>query len=385
MTVKIEHVEVLCLQDPETAFYRFEGSYRNVVVRVHGDNGLTGIGESDAPPEMVKAAIEMAPYNHLAEGLGAIVTGQFVDDPRRLWDEMYARTQWFGRRGAAIHAISALDIAIWDLFARSMGVPVCEALGERRHDRLPAYATIYPLEDTPARITAQITPLLDQGFRALKVCVEPWWAKPARVQRNLTHLRDLVGRDRGLMLDVTQEFTRLDQLAPFLDLLADLDFAWIESPFPLDDVEEHARLRDATRVPIGVGDLGLTTCKEFAPFLAADAFDIAQPDLTMFGGFTEALRLARMLEGTGRRIVPHAYNTDITIAANLHFLATQREVGLIEYSTSPSRLRRDLVRGLPRIADDGTVAVPTGPGLGVTLNADTVKEFAVSRDAEACR
>ncbi|MDE0390550.1 MAG: mandelate racemase/muconate lactonizing enzyme family protein [Rhodospirillales bacterium] len=379
MTVTIKQVKVLCLQDPETAFYRFEGSYRNVVVLVHGDNGLTGVGESDAPPEIVKAAIEMAPYNHLAEGLGDILTGQTADDPRRLWDEMYARTQWFGRHGAAIHAIGALDIAIWDLFARSKGVPVCRALGQARHTRLPAYATIYPLEDAPARITEQIMPLLEQGFRTLKVCVEPWWTEPARVQRNLTHLRDLLGPDRGLMLDVAQEFTRLDQLAPFLDLLADLDFAWIESPFPLDDVAEHARLRAATRIPIGVGDLGLTTCKEFEPFLAADAFDIAQPDLTMFGGFTEALRLARMLEGTGRRIVPHAYNTDITIAANLHFLATQQETGLIEYSTSPSRLRRELVRGLPPIGEDGTIAVPTGPGLGVWLNGDTVKELAQSR------
>ena len=383
MTVIIERVEVLCLQDPETAYYRFEGSYRNVVVLVHGDNGLTGIGESDAPPELVKAAIEMATYNNLAEGLAAIVTGQAVDDPPRLWDEMYARTQWFGRRGAAICAISALDIAIWDLFARSKAIPVSEALGGARHARLPAYATIYPLADTPAGIAAQVQPLLDQGFRHLKICVEPWWEEPARVQRNLTHLRGLVGTERGLMLDVAQAFTRLDQLAPFLDLLAELKFAWIEAPFPLDDVAGHARLRAATRIPIGVGDLGLTTCKEFAPFLVADAFDIAQPDLTMFGGFTEAQRLAEMLAGTGRRIVPHAYNTDITIAANLHFMATQREAGLIEYSTSPSRLRRALVRGLPPVGDDGTIAVPGGPGLGVTLNADAVEEF--SRGAEASR
>ena len=385
MTVRIERVEVVCLQDPQAPYYRFEGSYRNVVVLVHGDNGHTGIGESDAPPEIVRAAIEMAPYNHLAEGLAAIVTGQAVDDPRRLWDAMYTRTQWFGRRGAAICAISALDIAIWDLFARSAGVPVCEALGGARHARLPAYATIYPLADSPEGITAQIAPLLEQGFRHLKVCVEPWWAEPARVHQNLTYLRDLVGPERGLMLDVAQEFARLDQLAPFLDLLAALDFAWIESPFPLDDVDEHARLRAATRIPVGVGDLGLTTCKEYAPFLAAEAFDIAQPDLTMFGGFTEALRLARMLDGTGRRIVPHAYNTDITIAANLHFLATQKEAGLVEYSTSPSRLRQELVRGLPPIGDDGTIPVPSGPGLGVTLNADALAAFGVSPGAEASR
>ncbi|MDD9984505.1 MAG: mandelate racemase/muconate lactonizing enzyme family protein [Gammaproteobacteria bacterium] len=385
MTLTIERVEVLCLQDPQAAYYRFEGSYRNVVVQVHGNNGLVGIGESDAPPEIVKAMIEMQPYNQRSEGLADIVTGQAVDDPCRLWDEMYARTQWYGRRGAALHAISALDIAIWDLFAQSKGVPVSEALGGAHHDRLPAYATIYPLEDTPARIDAQVSPLLERGFRHLKVCVEPWWSEPNRVRRNLSHLRDLVGSERGLMLDVAQEYSQFDQLAPFLDLLAELDFAWIEAPFPLDAVEEHAKLRTATRIPIGVGDLGLTTCREFEPFVAEDAFDIAQPDLTMFGGFTEALRLAQMLDGTGRRIVPHAYNTDITIAANLHFLATQPEMELVECSTSPSRLRQGLVRGLAPIDVDGTIPVPTGPGLGVTLNADAVGEFALNRAVEACR
>ena len=385
MTVTIERVEVLCLQDPQAAYFRFEGSYQNVVVLVHDDNGLVGIGESDAPPEIVKTLIEMASYNYLAEGLADIVVGQAVEDPRLLWNEMYSRTQWHGRRGTAMHAISALDIAIWDLFARSKGVPLCEALGSARHDRLPAYATIYPLEDTPARIDAQVMPLLGRGFRHLKICVEPWWSEPDRVRRNLTHLRDLVGWERGLMLDVTQAFTHFEQLEPLLSLLADLDFAWIEAPFPLDELEEHARLRAATRIPIGVGDLGLTTCKEFEPFVAADAFDIAQPDLTVFGGFTEALRLAQMLDGTGRRIVPHAYNTDLTIAANLHFLASRQDVELIEYSTSPSRLRQGLVRGLGPIDADGMIPVPSGPGLGVTLDADAVAEFAVSRAAEASR
>ena len=385
MTVTIERVEVLCLQDPQADYYRFEGSYRNVVVLVHGDNGLVGIGESDAPPELVKALIEMPSYNQRSEGLADIVTGQRVDDPSRLWDEMYARTQWHGRRGAAIHAISALDIAIWDLSTQSKDVPVCEALGGSRHHHLPAYATIYPLEDTPARIDAQVVPLLERGFRHLKICVESWWNEPDRVRRNLAHLRDLVGPERSLMLDVAQEYTRFEQLQPFLDLLAALDFAWIEAPFPLDNVEDHARLRAATHIPIGVGDLALTTCREFEPFLAADAFDIAQPDLTNFGGFTEAQRLAQMLDGTGRRIVPHAYNTDIIIAANLHFLATQPEPELVEYSTSPSRLRQGLVRGLAPINADGMIPVPTAPGLGVTLNPDAVTEFALSRAAEASR
>ena len=375
MTVKIARVEAICLRDPKAGYYRFEGSYQNVVVLVHGDNGLIGIGESDAPPGVIKAIVEMPTYNSLAVGLAQIVIGQMIDDPRRLWQEMLARTQWFGRHGVTIHAISAVDIAIWDLFAQSEGKPLHEVLGVKRHDRLPAYATIYPLEDEAGGITRQVTPLLERGFRSLKVCVDPWWSDAELVRRNLRHLRDLVGPDRGLMLDVAQEFERFEQLAPFLPVLEELAFSWIEAPFPLDNIVDHVRLKSETSIPIAVGDLGMTTCKEFVPYINANAFDIAQPDLTMFGGFSEVQRLAAMLAPSGRRIYPHGYNTDLTIAANLHFVSTLHDGGLIEYTTSPSRLRRELVQGLGPIGDDGMIEVPNGPGLGVKLDERLVNEL----------
>ena len=374
MTVTIEKVEAISLRDPQAGDHRFEGSYQNVVVVVHGNNGEIGIGESDAPPSVIKAIIDMPDYNSLAGGLGHILTGQKVDDPGRLAQDMYDRTQWFGRNGVVIHAMSALDIAIWGLFARSQGKPLHGVLGVKHHDRLPVYATIYPLEDDVDKITAQVTPLLGAGFRHLKVCVEPWWQDRALVARNLTHLRHIVGPDLGLMLDVVLEFRKFEELSPFLPLLEDLGFSWIEAPFPLDNLTDHITLKAATHIPIGVGDLGMTTCKEFVPYLAARAFDIAQPDLTMFGGLSEARNLASMLAQTGRRIIPHAYNTDITIAANLHFLATLPEAGLIEFSTSNSRLRRKLAHGLGGIDSDGMIAVPDTLGLGLTLNQRLIEE-----------
>jgi L-alanine-DL-glutamate epimerase-like enolase superfamily enzyme len=173
---------------------------------------------------------------------------------------------------------------------------------------------------------------------------------------------------------VAQEFQRFAQLDPFLGLLQDLGFNWIEAPFPLDNLADHIRLKAATSIPVGVGDLGITTCKEFAPYLAAGGFDIAQPDLTMFGGLSEARKLVSMLAPTGCRIIPHGYNTDITIAANIHFLATVPDLGLIEYSTSQSRLRRELVHGLGGIDADGMIAVPDSLGLGLTLNQQLIKE-----------
>ena len=194
MTVTIERVEVLCLQDPQAAYYRFEGSYRNVVVLVHGDNGLVGIGESDAPPEIVKSLIEMPPYNQRSEGLADIVTGQAVDDPRPpLGRDVRAHAVARPPRRRDARDQRARYRHLGPLRPVAGHVPVSEALGGSRHDRLPAYATIYPLEDTPARIDAQVLPLLERGFRHLKICVEPWWNEPDRVRRNLTHLRDLVG------------------------------------------------------------------------------------------------------------------------------------------------------------------------------------------------
>lgn len=371
--IKIQKVEVICLRDARAGDHQFEGSYQNALVLVHGDNGEIGIGESDAPPSVIKAIIEMPDYNSLACGLAGILVGQSLDDPSRLTQEMYDRTQWFGRHGVVIHAISALDIALWDLFARTQSKPLHEVLGGRHHDRLPVYATIYPLETSFEKITDQVEPLLAGGFQNLKVCADANWRDIQLVRRNLTHLRAVVGSERRLMLDVAQEFQRFEDFAPFLPLLEELDFAWIEAPFPLGNLEDHVRLKAATAIPIGVGDLGMTTCREFAPYLSAGAFDIAQPDLTMFGGITEARRLVTMLAPTRRQIVPHGYNTDITIAANLHFLASLPQGGLIEYSTSPSRLRRELAAGLAPINSDGTLCVPETPGLGLTLNRQLVE------------
>jgi L-alanine-DL-glutamate epimerase-like enolase superfamily enzyme len=375
MNVKIARIDVLCLQDPAAGHYRFEGSYQNLVVVAHGDNGMIGVGETDSPPSVIRSIIETPTYNSLARGLAEVITGQIIDDPRRLWDVMYAATQWFGRHGAVIHAISALDIAIWDLFAKSQGAPIHTLIGPQQRNRLSAYATIYPLADTPTGIAEQITPLREQGFRNLKICVDPWWSDVELVHTNLRHLRHVVGWECGLMLDVAQEFTHFEQITPFIGLLEDLGFLWIEAPFPLDNLSDHIALKARTKIPIGVGDLGFTTCAEFRPYLKANAIDVAQPDLTMFGGISEAIRLTEMLRGTGIRIIPHGYNSDITIAANLHLAATLEEESLIEYSTSPSRLRRELVTGVPPVDTEGMITVPDTPGLGVTLNRCLAKEM----------
>lgn len=378
MFSRIEKVEVFCLQDPQADFVRFEGSYQNVVVIVTAENGIYGIGESDSPPMIIKALIESPAYNHLSQGLASLLVGEILDDPKRLWQKMYQSTYWHGRNGALIHAISALDIAIWDLFARLNKAPLHHYFGEQYHQQLPAYATVYPLAEEETEIKAQITPLLEQGFTRLKICVEPWWSDKEKTLSNLSFLRQLVGTDCHLMLDVALELTQLDQLSPFISTLEKLDFKWIEAPFNLENLDDHIALKQLTQIPLGVGDLGMTTCREFEPYLHSDAFDIAQPDITLFGGVSEVMKLQQLLATKDKRIVPHAYNSDITIAVNSHFLCTQEKQEALEYSTSPSLLRQALIKNPYSIDSNGMVTIAhEQDGLGIKLNWDIIQSCTI--------
>ncbi|WP_271273139.1 mandelate racemase/muconate lactonizing enzyme family protein [Aliamphritea hakodatensis] len=375
MSVRIENIQVLCLQDPQADYVRFEGSYQNVLVIVHGDNGLYGIGESDSPPAVIKALIDAPAYNHLSCGLAGLLKGEYLDDPVRLWHKMFKHTSWHGRHGVAIHAISALDIALWDLYARSEGKPLLEYFGPQQHRRLPAYATVYPMKEQPESFKIQIGEFLSQGFRRIKICVEPWWHDFELACSNLEELRAFIGPDIELMLDVALEFQHYAQLEPFIDLLEALDIKWLEAPFPLDNPGDHQRLKQRTHLPLGVGDLGLTTVREYQPWLDAGVVDIAQPDITMFGGVSEAMKLQNTLADTDSRIVPHGYNTDITIGVNAHFLAAQTICEPLEFSTSPSVLRRQLALNPHQLDDDGMIAVRSElPGLGVDLNWELIRE-----------
>lgn len=373
MPVTISAIDVYCLQDPQADYVRFEGSYQNLLVVVHADNGLYGIGETDSHPSAVREIIQSKPYNYLASDLSSLLIGEPLDDPRRLWQLMYDKTRWYGRHGLVIHAISALDIALWDLFARTEDKPLIDYLGGAKRTEVDAYATIYPMQQQRSAFQQQLSNCLSQGFKRVKICVEPWWQDISLAIDNLKAVREFVGPDIELMLDVAAEFDRLDQLSPFLPSLNALNFCWIEAPFDLTNLTDHQQLKQLSNIPIGVGDLGMTTCGEFTPYLKANAFDIAQPDVTMFGGISEVLKLLPQLSAAQKRFIPHGYNTDITVAVNLHLLCAQESNEPIEYSTSPSILRQQMIKDGPRIDQQGKIQLDcTQPGLGIELNWDII-------------
>lgn len=375
--MKITDIEVTELRVPGWAGATFDGSYDNCIVQVHTDVGLSGLAEVDSVPSVIRAIVD-APRSHShAMGLREALRGQDAGDISGLWDRMYDLTSYYGRRGAVIHAISAVDIALWDLRGKREGRPLAELLGGRRRDRVLAYGTVYPLGETPDDVRRNIDRGLDLGLRAIKIVADPFWRddldKTALLIRTA---REHVGPEVRLMVDAATAWSRAEEGLPLMPIFRDFGFAWVEAPLPLDDLDGHARFQ-GFGVPIGGGDLGLTTRFEYAEMFSVGRIDIAQPDVTMVGGLTELLRLSAMARDLGKRIVTHGYKSNITIAANLAFLAQHWADEPLEYSTSESPLRWNLTREHFPIDGEGMVAVPDRPGLGVTLDPKTVADYRI--------
>ena len=376
--MKITGIDVTELRMPGWQGLTFDGSYDNCVVQVKTDSGLSGIAEVDSVPSVIRAIIKANRSHTHAMGLEAVLIGRDPTNVEALWEEMYDATSYYGRRGAVIHAISALDIALWDLRGKVMGKPLSALLGETRRDRLLAYGTVYPLGETPAAVKANIDRGLALGLKAIKIVADPFWRDDLDLTAKLiSTARQHVGKDVRLMVDAATAWAKAEEGLPLMPLFKEHDFAWVEAPLPLDDLEGHARFQ-GFGVPIGGGDLGLTTCAEYREMFEVGKIDIAQPDVTMVGGITELMRLAQLAKRLGKRVVTHGYKSNITIAANLAFLSQHVDDEPCEYSTSQSPLRWHLTNETFPIGPDGRIAIPEGPGLGVSLNERTLAEFMIA-------
>ena len=376
--MKITDIEVVELRVSGWQGLTFDGSYDNCVIRLRTDEGVTGTAEVDSVPSVIKAIIEAKPSHTHAMGLKTVLVGRDPSNVEALWDDMYDATSYYGRRGAVIHAISALDIALWDLRGKVQGKPLHALLGKTKRDRLLAYGTVYPLGKTPDAVRKNIDRGLKLGLKAIKIVADPFWREDLDLTAKLVRAaREHVGKDVRLMVDAATAWVKAEEGLPLMPLFKEHDFAWVEAPLPLDDLAGHARFQ-GYGVPIGGGDLGLTTCAEYREMFDVGKIDIAQPDVTMVGGITELMRLAALARKLGKRVVTHGYKSNITIAANLAFLSQHHDDEPCEYSTSQSPLRWNLTTESFPIEPDGRIAIPKGPGLGVSLNEKTIAEFRIA-------
>lgn len=373
-TMRIVNVEAFHFRIDDPNIGLFDGSYDTCAIVVTADDGRTGIGEVESFPPAVKALIE-GPSSHVhARGLREVLLGQDPRTPEALWQQMYDATDYVGRRGLVMHALGGIDLALHDLAGQAAGKPVVELLGGKRRDRVRAYGTIYPMARDPQGVAEQIDAAAAANLRAFKFAADAWWLDDlSQTAKRLQAARRAAGDEAIIIVDAALMTKSVEAMLQLLPILRDAGIYFLEAPLPLDDLDGHRRLA-GRGLDLGVGDLGLTHVDEFVQFMDAGACDICQPDITMVGGFTGLRRIAQAALARGKRVITHGYKTNIEIAANLHFLANHPDEELLEYSTSKSPLRWHTTNEEFAVDADGMVAVPTTPGLGVTLNWEFLRQ-----------
>lgn len=345
-----------------------------LIVRIHTDSGLVGIGETDSSPAVVKALIETPSSHETCQGLKQLLLGENPLEIDRLWKKMYRGSEYMGRRGAAIHAISALDIALWDIAGQHYGVPVHTLLGGRYRQRIAAYGTFIPRPDAAGNREI-LRSLLAQGLRSIKLGGGGFGENLERDRALLRLVREEIGDEVQLQIDLVGRWRNYPHALAQCEALREFNLNWIEEPLPADDSRGLASLAERSGMRVSGGE-GLATRHEFRSFLEDTRPAIVQPDITRCGGISEMRHIYELAQVHGAQLVPHGFSTGILLAATVHFLAACEAGELIEYSQSDSPLFRGLVTNLLPL-QDGYVPVPDAPGLGVQLDLDMIERYRV--------
>ena len=375
--MKITDVEAVVLRQTAVNEGIADGSQDDLVILVHTDEGITGIGEVDSAPEAV-AALVTAPGSHaIANSLRQLLIGEDPLDVERLWDKMYRGVIFIGRRGIAIHAISGIDIALWDIKGKALGKPVCELLGRPvRHERIRAYASRL-MPDTTDEVTEAVSALREQGFTAVKLGWGPLGRDPDHDVRLAAAAREAGGDGVEIMIDAGLGYVADAATAIRVAReLEQLGVYWLEEPFEPDEYEAYAELADAVDLTVAAGEQDATRWG-FRELIERGHVDLIQPDVTRCGGITELMRIAALAEEHGVSLVPHAWKSGIIKAASLHCNAVLDEALFQEYCVAETEINTKLTRQLLPIESDGYVPVPTEPGLGIDLDEDVFSSLRV--------
>ena len=374
--MKIERIESYVVeQELETPFYfsQFEFRSRQIcMVKVVAEDGSYGWGEGYGPATVVKAGVEF---------LSPLVVGEDPLQVETVWQKMHLRALDYARRGVLVAAISAIDIALWDLRGKLLGQPVSVLLGGRRREQVKVYATgMYFVEtdDLTSKLVEEAQLYASQGFHALKM------KAGLGVDTDVKHVRAVraaIGADMQLMVDANHAYS-LSEALSFARQIEELDIGFFEEPVSPEDYEGYRELRQRSPIPIAGGECEYLLAG-FRHLLSNRCVDIAQPDICGAGGLTETKRIAALATAFQTNVLPHSWGTGIAFAAGLHLVSTLDIVpgrlrmpeAMLEMDRSESALREDLTH--PKFAiEGGRVAVPTAPGLGVDVDPDYLARYA---------
>ncbi|HEV2900750.1 MAG TPA: mandelate racemase/muconate lactonizing enzyme family protein [Pseudaminobacter sp.] len=343
------------------------------ILRIETDDGLVGWGEGK------NAAGSAGSYGALVHMLnhevGPQLIGRHAGDIGVIWEMLYNGTRHetaaasghampqLARRGLSIAAISAVDIALWDILGKSLGQPVWRLLGGRKLDRMPVYASggWAPAETIGNQLQSYID---EAGFKAVKMRVGAMDGAPQVSAARVRAARAALGPEIELMVDAHGTYT-VAEAKRFIQLVSDCDLAWFEEPVIADDKAGMAEVRAASSVPVATGESEATryAFRDLAVMKAADVF---QPDPAFCGGISEAMKIGTIASAFNLRLAPHLWAGAPCFFAGLHVCAASPASFTIEYSLGANPMIHDLVEETVR-PQDGMIAIPDSPGLGFTI------------------
>ena len=357
-----------------------------LLVQVHTDSGITGLGEAAA-------------YGGSLESMQAIVGDlrQTVlgEDPfivERLWSKMATQAHQRGRRGMLMMGISGIDIALWDIIGQATKTPLYRLLGGYR-DTIDAYASagFYARDKTVGDLADEVGGYVERGFKTVKIKVgrnpdvmlNPLHDMnasdyaPAGFDEDIERVRaarKAAGAAR-LAIDANNAWTAPVALK-FMEAISDLDIAWLEEPVATEDIAGSAELARRLSTPIA-GYETETGLPGFRNLIANRAVDIVQPDVIWTGGITETRKVAALAQAYHLPVIPHVFSSGVSSIANMHLIAALPNAGLLEFDQNPNPLRSELFDEPISVDGHGRVRMPEGPGLGVRLNQQTIDTYRI--------
>jgi D-galactarolactone cycloisomerase len=390
LCVKITSVETFRLRfpvDPHRYGASSKGWIRDrssLLVRVKTDAGVEGWGEGGqtGPPELTQIVVD--------HSLAPLLVGEDPFASTMLWERMYDITRDYGQKGVVIGAISGVDVALWDLKGRALGVPVYTLLGGPFRDRVVPYATGMYIKQGRDR-AEQFRILQDeargyvaQGFSAMKMKIG--FFPPEEDIALVGAIREAIGPDIRLAVDANHAYNAYTAIQVGRAIEPNR-IAWFEEPVPPEDLQGYQQVKAGVNIPISGGEVEYTAFGA-RELIARRAVDIIQPDLCGCGGITECWRIAALARAYGVQYFPHVWGSVVGLAASLHLLAAlppcpstanpspYYQEPLLEFDRNPNPLRDDLSTEPIRF-QDGIVRVPQGPGLGITVNPDILQRYRV--------
>ena len=379
--MKITKVEAIPVKQPGETLLINDSSQDSLIIRISTDEGITGYGEVSSAPWVIKAIVESPVSCRVCQGLANLVVGRDPDDVHKIWEDLYIASMYYGGFGAAIHAMSGIDIAIWDILGKAAGKPIYKLLGGKFRDRVRAYAsTLMPY--TPDEAACEAKTWIDQGYTALKMGWGGFELGMRQSVRLVEAVRRAVGDEIDLLFDIgfipspdlpveaPSVIQLIQAIKPYHPYL-------IEEPLYPHDYDGYKVLKQSVDTRIACGE-NSTTRFGFKILIDYCGLDIVQPDVTRCGGITETMRIAEYAGAKRINIIPHAWSSDICIAAALQVIASISNNNLMEFCVWDTPIRREMIRNRLEVVD-GLIKIPDGPGLGIDVNDEAIEKYRADR------